>query len=383
MSEPKPNVFPTQPKTLAQDAPLHDEPQHPIVTDESYESKKMQMAEQVYTTSANATGFDAVEQMRQRTEEQMRLRDEKLKYNIEQTAKYNTQFEEANARKTAPQQEQTPAFKSQVKSPLQAINVPNMNQIDPYIQQLSQPQFNTAFDVIPLPSEGKLYRTKKPSVRVAYMTTADENILTSPNLLQSGEFLEILINRKLLETDLRYADLHVGDRNAIMLWLRATSYGEMYPVTIYDEDGEPFETEIDLNTLKTTPLGAEPDAEGLFEFFLPVAKKTIKFKLLTVGDIDAIEKLVDQDNKNKVPVNTARTYTLERQLVEIDGDRSLVTIKDLAQNMRIKDANELRSYIEKVDCGIDLQINVPTPRGGSVKTFLPLNLGFFWPELAV
>jgi hypothetical protein len=30
------------------------------------------------------------------------------------------------------------------------------------------------------------------------MTTADENILTSPNLLQSGEFLEILINRKLL-----------------------------------------------------------------------------------------------------------------------------------------------------------------------------------------
>ena len=102
MSEPKPNVFPTQPKTLAQDAPLHDEPQHPIVTDESYESKKMQMAEQVYTTSANATGFDAVEQMRQRTEEQMRLRDEKLKYNIEQTAKYNTQFEEANARKTAP-----------------------------------------------------------------------------------------------------------------------------------------------------------------------------------------------------------------------------------------------------------------------------------------
>ena len=39
------------------------------------------------------------------------------------------------------------------------------------------------------------------------MTTADENILTSPNLLQSGEFLEILMNRKILEPGLRYKDL--------------------------------------------------------------------------------------------------------------------------------------------------------------------------------
>ena len=383
MSGQKPNVFPTQQSQNISTPPLSDNPEHPMVTDESYETKKMEVAEQIYTASANATGFDAVEAMRKRTEEQIRLRDEKLQYNIEQTAKYNTQFEEANTRKTPPQQEQKPVFNSQPKSPLQSINVPNMNQIDPYIQQLSQPQFNTAFDVIPLPSEGKLYRSKKPSVKVAYMTTADENILTSPNLLQSGEFLEILINRKLLESDLRYADLHVGDRNAIMLWLRATSYGEMYPVTIYDEVGEPFEREIDLNTLKTKKLGAEPDAEGLFDFYLPVAKKNIKFKLLTVGDIDIIEKLVEQDNKDKVPVNTARTYTLEKQLVEVDGDRSSTTIKDLAQNMRIKDANELRNYIDKIDCGVDLQITVPTPRGGSVKTFLPLNLGFFWPELSV
>ena len=42
--------------------------------------------------------------------------------------------------------------------------------------------------------------------------------------------VEILINRKILEPDLRYEDLLVGDRNAIMIWLRATGYGEMYPV---------------------------------------------------------------------------------------------------------------------------------------------------------
>jgi hypothetical protein len=114
--------------------------------------------------------------------------------------------------------------------------------IDPYILELSQPNYNAPFDVIPLPSKGKLYKSKKANIKLAYMTTADENILTSPNLLKSGEFLEILINRKILEPELRYRDLLPGDRNAIMLWLRATAYGEMYPITILDEFDEPFDT---------------------------------------------------------------------------------------------------------------------------------------------
>jgi hypothetical protein len=84
--------------------------------------------------------------------------------------------------------------------------------------------------MLSLPSLGKTYRNKKPNVRLGYMTTADENILTSPNLLQSGEFFNVL---KILEPDLRYNDLLVGDRNAIMIWLRATGYGEMYPVTLF------------------------------------------------------------------------------------------------------------------------------------------------------
>jgi hypothetical protein len=258
-----------------------------------------------------------------------------------------------------------------------------MNNSDMYIQQLSQPQYNAAFDVIPLPSEGKLYKNKKSSVKVAYMTTADENILTSPNLLQSGEFLEILINRKLLEPDLRYNDLHVGDRNAIMLWLRATSYGEMYPITMYDEDGAPFESEVDLNSLKTIKLSIEPDAEGYFDFYLPIAKASVKFKLLTVGDLSQIEKLVAEDEKNEIPVNNVNTYRLERQIVDVNGNRDKGFIKDFIEKMRVRDSKQLKDYIEKIDCGVDLAIEVKTPRGESISTFLPLNVRFFWPDLPI
>jgi hypothetical protein len=255
--------------------------------------------------------------------------------------------------------------------------------INPYIIEISQPQFSSAFDVIPLPSEGKLYRTKQRNVKVAYLTTADENILTSPNLLQSGEFLEILINRKLLDTNLRYKDLHVGDRNAIMLWLRATGYGEIYPVTLLDNDNEPFDTEINLNELKTIKLGAEPDENGLFDFVLPLSKTHIKFKLLTVGEMEDIEKRVEADKNNDIPVNNLNTYILEKQIVSVNGETNKYIVNEFANNIRVFDAKSLRDYISSIESGIDMNIEVRTPGGGSVKSFLPLNVSFFWPNIGV
>jgi hypothetical protein len=215
------------------------------------------------------------------------------------------------------------------------------------------------------------------------MTTADENILTSPNLIKSGEFLEILINRKLLEPEIRYKDLHVGDRNAIMLWLRATGYGEMYPVTIYDENDEPFDTEINLNELKYKPLGAEPDAEGLFDFTMPLSKANIKFKLLTCGELDEIENMLELDKKNEIPVDNSNTYALEKMIVEVNGNRDKSYIKSFVNNIRIKDGKDFSKYVEDIESGVDLNITVQTPGGGSVDTFLPLNLGFFWPNFGL
>jgi hypothetical protein len=397
----KPNVFPTNTQQN------QNTPQQPVNVDSDYEAKRIEAANEIYTNSMNETNMLAVEAMRQRTEEQIRLRDEQLRRNVENTQQYQNNFNTASERTQQPYQQQPQQqqqvqqqqqqqqqqyqepqkvpLKSESKQPITNMGPSNliMNNSDMYIQQLSQPQYNAAFDVIPLPSEGKLYKNKKPSVKVAYMTTADENILTSPNLLQSGEFLEILINRKLLEPDLRYKDLHVGDRNAIMLWLRATSYGEMYPITMYDEEGAPFESEVDLNSLKTIKLSIEPDAEGYFDFYLPISKASIKFKLLTVGDLDQIEKMVAEDEKNEIPVNSVITYRLERQIVDVNGNRDKGFIKDFIEKMRVRDSKELKDYIEKIDCGVDLAIEVKTPRGESISTFLPLSVRFFWPDLPI
>ncbi len=388
----KPNVFPSD------SASPNDNKK--VQVDSDYEAEKLNVANEVYTNAATNTGFDAIEEMRQRTAEQMRLRDLQLKKNTDDIANYQSQMETAqhreptNTSELAAKVNQQSIPDSPVKIPTKMpTNMPSIGSNflgkahdetrDAYIDRLSQPHWNMSFDVLPLPSEGKLYKVKKPTVKVAYMTTADENILTSPNLLQSGEFLEILINRKLLDTNLRYKDLHIGDRNAIMLWLRASSYGEMYPVTLLDENDVPFETEINLNELKTKKLNAEPDADGLFSFTLPQSKSVVRFKLLNVGEMEEIQKIVEEDAANDIPVDSTATYMLERQIIEVDGESNKDFIKGFIETLRLRDGKALKEYINSIDCGVELELVVRTPGGGSITTFLPLNVKFFWPNLSI
>lgn len=332
---------------------------------------------------------------RYRNEEQIKQRDAQLANNLNKIDEFQQKTQEATNRHIVEAEEwERKQLKQQTQNYMSNMDYeppkvrPNSNIWDGYgeynrsehIQQISQPDYNTPFDVIPLPSKGKVYKGKKPSIKLSYMTTADENILSSPNLLQSGEFLEVLINRKILDT-IRYKDLLPGDRNAIMIWLRATSYGEMYPVILDDEKGDPFETTIDLNKLKTIELTVEPDEDGLFTFVLPLSQKTIRFKLLTCGEIDYLDKLIESEKENNSLVNNYSTYKLERMIVEVDGSRDKTFIKEVANSMRIPDAKKLGEFIGSIDCGIDLDIEVQTPGGGSIATFLPLNLNFFWPNI--
>jgi len=408
----------------------------------AFEAEKAQATNEIYHSAATQQDtpkvhYDAVEAMRLRTEkqlsdlknngtvtnpylsdnndtnsinnEQMRLRDEQLRKNQENTIKYQQMANESAARNNNNQNTNSgfyqPNTQQNMNQNTQSVSnnyndnyipptppsVPptnnfenygqNPSNINPYIAEISQPNYNAPFDVIPLPSQGKLYPSKKANIKIAYMTTADENILSSPNLLASGEFLEILINRKILEPSLRYKDLTVGDRNAIMIWLRATGYGEMYPVTIYDENSNPFDTDINLQDLKTKNLGAEPDAEGLFDFTLPLSKSKIKFKFLTCGDVDNIERMVEADKANNIPVDSSSTYTLERMIVEVNGDRNRQVIKDFANSIRVGDGKAISDYSSQIESGVDLNITVKTPGGGSIATFLPLNMRFFWPNI--
>lgn len=265
-----------------------------------------------------------------------------------------------------------------IEQPKEVVNV-NVKKEE--LHPLAEPKWDAAFDLVPLPSKGKLYKGVRESVKVSYMTGSDENILTSPNLVQSGKFLEILISRNLLEPNLKYKDLHVGDRNALMIWLRASAFGNIYNVSVYNDKYEPVEGEVDLSELKYKPLGAEPDENGLFDFKCPVSGDMLKFKFLTAGDEDEIEAKLAEETKNGIEVNNRSTYTLHKQIVGINGDFNSSNVKKFIENMRIGDIKAFRKYVDNIESGIDLQVQVRTSGGESISTFLPIESSFFWPDI--
>ncbi len=244
--------------------------------------------------------------------------------------------------------------------------------------------FEAPFDVLELPSKGLLYPGRPSTVKVEYLTAADENILTSPNLIRSGKVLDILLQKKIKSSEIPMEQMLVGDRNAIMIWLRATGYGEMYPVKMLDpETGEEFETEIDLSSLGTKELTAQPDENGEFDFLLPRSKKKIKFKLLTVSDESSISKKTEQRNKvTKSPISNALTYRLQSQIKEVEGNRDPSYIAKFIEVMPAFDSLKFREYSDSIEPGIELEVDVEGPSGPFRSPFT-IGLNFFWPNARV
>jgi hypothetical protein len=243
--------------------------------------------------------------------------------------------------------------------------------------------FEVPYDVIPLPSQGVLYPGKKPTVEVEYLTAMDENILTSPNLLQTGKFIDVLLKRKLRDKSINLKDLLIGDRNSIIIWLRATGYGEKYPVVVLDENGDEFETEVDLTTLKQKPIGAEPDENGLFDFVLPMSKKQIKFRLMTVKDEEELSKRNELQEKRKAEYTDTLTHKLGMQIMSVDGRTDKEWIFNFARVMPARDSLALRTYMNEIEPGVDLKVSVEGPGGDPVETFLVIGPDFFWPDIRV
>lgn len=237
-------------------------------------------------------------------------------------------------------------------------------------------------DVIELPSRGKFYANKKATLKVAYLTASDENILTSPNLLQSGRVLEVLLKNKILDRDITPEQLLSGDRNAVLFFLRSTGYGSEYEVNLVDPKTQTeFKHKFDLDSIVIKETEAEIDDKGLISFSLPRAKKVVKFKYLTQGEEDKIMKDDEARRKKmgKDAVSEILTKRMAAQIAEIDGITDKAQIQGFVNNMPVSDSWALRKYIADNEPGLDLDFEVEAPSGDNFRTELPITPGFLWP----
>ena len=150
-----------------------------------------------------------------------------------------------------------------------------------------------AYDVVELPSKGIHYQNKKKSLRVAYLTAADENILSSPNLVATNTVVDELLKRKILDKDISVDDIVDEDRQAILIFLRNTAFGSEYKITANDpQTGEPFTFEVDLSTLKIKDFNLIEDSNGEYSYFMEKSKVEVTFKFLTQKQENDLEQIL-------------------------------------------------------------------------------------------
>ena len=254
----------------------------------------------------------------------------------------------------------------------------NKSFIDPnYVSD----EYKVPYDVIELPSQGLLYENKKSSVKVEYLTAYDENVLTSPNLLNSGKVLDVLLERKVKDLGFDSENLLSGDRMAILLFLRTTGLGNDYEQMVFDSTGGLVKATIDLTEIKSKTLTVKPDEKNEFDFELPISKKKIKFRLLTQKDENEIktidEKLMEKNNN----ISSINSLRLERSIMEIDGVRDKMKISHTLKNLSLLDVRKFNKYVTDIEPGLDLNIVARTQGGESVSTFLRFGRSFWNPEV--
>ncbi len=242
------------------------------------------------------------------------------------------------------------------------------NRIDPTI----------SYDVIELPSRGIHYENKKKTVRVAYLTAVDENILSSPNLIATQQVVNELLKRKVMDKDLPVEDLVEEDKQAILIFLRNTAFGTEYKLTLTDpKTDKEFTVEVDMSTLKTKDFKLEEDENGEYKYYMEKSKVNVTFKFLSKKQEDEIDQIRESWNGNGIaPIITKQ---LEFMIKSVNGNRELMQIRAFIEKMPIKDSQDFRKFVNENKPGLDLTQNITTPSGEIIQANIGFGVEFFRP----
>lgn len=246
----------------------------------------------------------------------------------------------------------------------------------------TDPDLMTSYEIVKLPSKGFFYKNRISEVNVEYMTSRDEDLLTTPSLIENGTVLDVLLKRKIKSAGINPEDLLPGDRNAILLFLRSSSYGSDYTVQVTDpRTGNPFKTTVDLTKLKYKELKEIPNENGYFSVELPMRKKTVLFRLLTVGEDSKLYKNAEaiKEAKNE-EYSQYSTMRLKASIVSISDNTDRNYISKFVDAMPALDAYTIRKKILEVSPDVDMVYVFTAKDGYTFNANLTVGLDFFFPN---
>jgi hypothetical protein len=247
--------------------------------------------------------------------------------------------------------------------------------------QHGQENFNLPHDVIKLPSKGVFYKPKKDSLKIGYLTAQDENILMSQNIGGDG-VIRTLLRNKIYEPGFNIGQLINGDVQAILLFLRNTSFGPEYEFQLKDPQTEKlFNHTILLDEVNFVESIHMPDDDGLFSFKLKRSEKNVKLKLLNLDEENELDKLLESYPQQMI--NPKITKRLEYHIVEIDGNSDKGDISKFITQMPIQDSKDIRKFLLECEPKLDTIRQVKAPSGENVTVNVTFGAEFFRPFFGI
>jgi hypothetical protein len=254
-------------------------------------------------------------------------------------------------------------------------------------------------EIVDLPSKGLIYPKDNPlssgKVEMKYMTAKEEDILTTQSYIKDGSVLDRLFQSLIISNGdgapIKYVDLTLGDKNAIMIAARVLGYGKDYEVEIDDptQPGTMQKETIDLTQFESVEYDGSGQTElhkNEFEFDLPQSKRKVTFQALTESKERKIQHQLEAQKKASRKMNDKTdkqlTIRLKNTIVSVDGDTDQTTINHFVENeLFAVDSRALRTHINKVIPDMVLTYEFISEETGERRDMLlPMDLGFFWPQ---
>ena len=239
-------------------------------------------------------------------------------------------------------------------------------------------EFKYPTETVMLPSKGHFYAEDSPlskgEVEIKYMTAKEEDILTNQNYITQGTVLDKLLESLIVAPKFDIDSMLLGDKNALLIAARILGYGAEYPVRIAGRDEV-----INLSELENVNIDFENLPKGVneFQYTLPKANTTIKFKLLTGKDEKKIEKDIEGLKKLYPDSSPDISTRLKTIITAVEGDGAAKSIGEFVDNYLLAmDSRAFRQHYKT--CMPDVDLTFRDSAGNNRQ--VPINLSFFWPD---
>ena len=231
-----------------------------------------------------------------------------------------------------------------------------------------------------LPSKGILYHKGSPlssgKVEMKYMTAKEEDILTNQNYIEKGVVIDKLLQALIVDKDIKYSDLLVGDKNALLIAARVLGYGKDYE---FEYGAEKHKIDLSLLENKDFNDALVKDNENSFKFVLPATGDELEFKLMTHGDEQQVQAEVTGLKKINKDSSAELSTRLKYMIIAINGDSDRKTVREYVDNRFLaRDSRAFRKHIQELSPDVDMRFY---PENGPKEgVTIPIGISFLWPD---